>query len=154
MRAMLLRAPSPTADGTSPLTAAEVRVPEPGRGEVLVRVSVCGVCRTDLDIVEGRLTPPRYPVIPGHQVIGRVERVGCVRLLVPSRCWAGSRRLRATAACCWLLLLPPCCHPERRDGSRSSRQRVDLSTGRIAIPPLTARDDTLLPAARRPPPVA
>ena len=76
MWAMLLRAPSPTADGTSPLVAAEVRVPEPGRSDVLVRVSVCGVCRTDLDLVEGRLTPPRYPVIPGHQVIGRVERAG------------------------------------------------------------------------------
>ena len=76
MRAMLLRAPSPTADGTSSLAAAEVRVPEPGRGEILVRVSVCGVCRTDLDLVEGRLTAPRYPVIPGHQVVGRVERAG------------------------------------------------------------------------------
>jgi propanol-preferring alcohol dehydrogenase len=76
MRAMLLRAPSGTADGTSPLTAAEVPVPEPGRGDVLVRVSVCGVCRTDLDLVEGRLTAPRYPVVPGHQVIGRVERAG------------------------------------------------------------------------------
>jgi alcohol dehydrogenase, propanol-preferring len=64
------------ADGVSPLYADDVAVPVPGEGDVLVRVSVCGVCRTDLDIVEGRLTAPRYPVIPGHQVVGRVEGVG------------------------------------------------------------------------------
>jgi len=73
---MLLRAPSRTADGTSPLEAGELPAPVPGRGDLLVRVSVCGVCRTDLDLVEGRLTAPQYPVIPGHQVIGRVERAG------------------------------------------------------------------------------
>ena len=76
MRAMLLRAPANSASDTSALAATEVPAPEPGRGDVLVRVSVCGVCRTDLDLVEGRLTAPRYPVIPGHQAIGRVERVG------------------------------------------------------------------------------
>jgi propanol-preferring alcohol dehydrogenase len=63
-------------DGSSPLDAADVPVPVPGRGDILVRVSVCGVCRTDLDLVEGRLTAPQYPVIPGHQVVGRVERTG------------------------------------------------------------------------------
>ena len=73
---MVLRAPSTTIDGARPLELAEVSVPTLGRGDVLVRVAVCGVCRTDLDLVEGRLTPPRYPVIPGHQVVGRVERVG------------------------------------------------------------------------------
>jgi propanol-preferring alcohol dehydrogenase len=76
MRAMLLREPLHTADGTAPLVAAEVPVPEPGPRDVLVRVSVCGVCRTDLDLVEGRLTAPQYPIIPGHQAIGRVERTG------------------------------------------------------------------------------
>ena len=73
---MVLREPSVVVDGSRPLEAADVAVPVPGRGDVLVRVSVCGVCRTDLDLVEGRLTPPRYPVIPGHQVVGRVDRVG------------------------------------------------------------------------------
>jgi propanol-preferring alcohol dehydrogenase len=75
MRAMLLREPSRMADGASPLYPDDVAVPDPGHGDLLVRVSVCGVCRTDLDVVEGRLTAPRYPVIPGHQVIGSVERV-------------------------------------------------------------------------------
>ena len=76
MRAMLLRAPSRTANGAALLAASDVPVPEPGRGDVLVRVSVCGVCRTDLDLVEGRLTAPTYPVVPGHQVVGHVERAG------------------------------------------------------------------------------
>ena len=72
---MVLREPSTTIDGSRPLEAADVAVPQPGHGDVLVGVSVCGVCRTDLDLAEGRLTAPRYPVIPGHQVVGRVERV-------------------------------------------------------------------------------
>jgi propanol-preferring alcohol dehydrogenase len=53
----------------------EIDEPKPAAGELLVRVSVCGVCRTDLDIVEGRVVAPHYPVIPGHQVIGRVAAV-------------------------------------------------------------------------------
>ena len=76
MRALLLRAPTPSIDGAPPLQASDVAAPTVARGDVLVRVSVCGVCRTDLDLVEGRLTAPRYPVIPGHQVIGRIAGVG------------------------------------------------------------------------------
>jgi propanol-preferring alcohol dehydrogenase len=73
---MLLRQPSSSVEAAPPLDLADVAAPMPGRGDVLVRVSVCGVCRTDLDLAEGRLTAPRYPVIPGHQVIGRVVQVG------------------------------------------------------------------------------
>src|SRR5690348_5123630 len=76
MRAMLLHEPSPFAAGSSPLQLEDVAAPTPGSGDVLVRVSVCGVCRTDLDVVEGRLAAPRYPVIPGHQVIGHVAAAG------------------------------------------------------------------------------
>ena len=76
MRAMLLREPSRVLDGSTPLERADVPEPHYDSDDLLVRVSVCGVCRTDLDLVEGRLTAPRYPVIPGHQVIGRVERAG------------------------------------------------------------------------------
>jgi propanol-preferring alcohol dehydrogenase len=73
---MLLRQPSPISSNASPLEIAEVETPTAVNGELLVRVSVCGVCRTDLDVVEGRLAAPRYPVIPGHQVIGSVAEVG------------------------------------------------------------------------------
>jgi propanol-preferring alcohol dehydrogenase len=73
MRALVLRQSGSSPSSLS-LDAVDVAEPEPARGELLVRVMVCGVCRTDLDLVEGRVVPPRYPVIPGHQVIGRVVR--------------------------------------------------------------------------------
>jgi alcohol dehydrogenase, propanol-preferring len=76
MRAMLLRQPAPYSGNASPLEIAEVEMPSVGNLGLLVRVSVCGVCRTDLDIVEGRLAAPRYPVIPGHQVVGSVAEIG------------------------------------------------------------------------------
>jgi propanol-preferring alcohol dehydrogenase len=77
MRAMLLRQPRPaTSEGMSPLELSDVPVPRVNENEVLIRVSVCGVCRTDLDVAEGRVEAPRYPVIPGHQIVGRVAAVG------------------------------------------------------------------------------
>jgi propanol-preferring alcohol dehydrogenase len=76
MRAMLLRKPSSLSSNPSPLEIAEAPTPVAGEGQLLVRVSVCGVCRTDLDVAEGRVKAPRYPVIPGHQVVGLVERTG------------------------------------------------------------------------------
>ena len=74
MRAMVLARPADVA--TEPLRLAERTVPEPGPGEVRVRVEVCGVCRTDLHVVEGELPPRRADIVPGHQVIGRVETLG------------------------------------------------------------------------------
>ena len=74
MKACLLR--SPAAIETNPLAFADVKTPEPGKGEVLVRALVCGVCRTDLHVVEGELPPRKSPVIPGHQVVGVVEKRG------------------------------------------------------------------------------
>ena len=71
---MQLDRPAPV--GASPLHAVERAVPKPGAGEVLVRVDACGICRTDLHIVEGELPLVRTPIVPGHQVVGRVERVG------------------------------------------------------------------------------
>ena len=74
MRAMLLRTPGPIA--TRPLHAVDRAAPEPGPGELLVRVEACGVCRTDLHVVEGELPPARAEIVPGHQIVGRVERCG------------------------------------------------------------------------------
>ncbi len=59
-----------------PLAFVDMPVPEPEQGQVLIKVSACGVCRTDLDEIEGRTPPPRYPVIPGHQVVGRITDCG------------------------------------------------------------------------------
>ncbi|MEV4289984.1 zinc-dependent alcohol dehydrogenase family protein [Nonomuraea bangladeshensis] len=74
MRAWVVREPGPIASG--PLEPVERDVPEPGPGEVLVRVEACGVCRTDLHLAEGDLPPRRPRTTPGHQVVGRVEGTG------------------------------------------------------------------------------
>ena len=76
MRAMLIERCGPVSDGSTPLVSADLPDPTPGGGEILIRVSVCGVCHTELDEVEGRMPPPSLPVIPGHQVVGRVEALG------------------------------------------------------------------------------
>jgi propanol-preferring alcohol dehydrogenase len=60
----------------TPLRSAELATPEPGAGHILVRVSACGVCRTDLHVVDGELTEPALPIIPGHEIIGHVVEVG------------------------------------------------------------------------------
>lgn len=70
MRAMILDAPG------EPLRAADVPVPEPGAGQVLLRVRACAVCRTDLHVVDGELPDPKLPLIPGHQIVGIVEQTG------------------------------------------------------------------------------
>jgi propanol-preferring alcohol dehydrogenase len=70
MKAMVLDRPR------RPLVAREVATPEPGPGQVLVRVGACGVCRTDLHVVDGDLTEPRLPIIPGHEIVGRVAAMG------------------------------------------------------------------------------
>jgi alcohol dehydrogenase, propanol-preferring len=74
MRAMVLEHPKPAEE--SPLILREVPTPEPKQGEIRVRVSCCGVCHTDLHTVEGDLDLPKLPIIPGHQVVGRVDAVG------------------------------------------------------------------------------
>jgi len=67
---------APAASETNPLEYADVAMPQPKSGEVLVRVRTCGVCRTDLHVIEGELPPRKSPVIPGHQVVGVIEKHG------------------------------------------------------------------------------
>jgi alcohol dehydrogenase, propanol-preferring len=74
MRAAVLHHPEPMSE--NPLVLEERGVPEPGLGEVLLRVEACGVCRTDLHITMGELKPLRDEVIPGHQIVGRVAALG------------------------------------------------------------------------------
>ncbi len=70
MRAMVLDRPR------SPLVMLERPVPSPGTGEILVAVAACGVCRTDLHVVDGELEHPRLPIVPGHEIVGRVAAIG------------------------------------------------------------------------------
>jgi propanol-preferring alcohol dehydrogenase len=74
MRVMLLERPQPALN--SPLHLAELPAPTPGPGEIRVRVRCCGICHTDLHIVEGDLQLPRLPLVPGHQIVGVVDAQG------------------------------------------------------------------------------
>ncbi len=76
MKAMVLKKTSDFRDEKSPLEVAELPNPTPKEKEILVRISACGVCHTELDEIEGRTPPPRFPIVLGHQVVGRVESVG------------------------------------------------------------------------------
>ena len=106
MKAMVLHAPG------QPLQLLERPDPQPGAGEVRLRVAACAVCRTDLHVVDGELPHPRLPLVPGHEIVGQVEalgpgvntlqpgqmqnskckmqKVGCIMRRAPSRC----RRVR------------------------------------------------------------
>jgi alcohol dehydrogenase, propanol-preferring len=98
MRAMILERPGPVA--SAPLSLVELPDPSPGAGELLLRVEVCGVCRTDLHVVEGDLPPHRDSIIPGHEVVGRVvaRGQGCVRFAEGAR--VGVAWLRGTCGAC------------------------------------------------------
>lgn len=76
MKAMILKNISLIREHSRPLERIELPIPEPSEDEILIHVSACGVCHTELDEIEGRTSPPRFPVIPGHQVVGRVAAVG------------------------------------------------------------------------------
>lgn len=74
MKACILCAPADVR--TNPLVYMDVPDPKPWPGEVLVRVKTCGVCRTDLHVVEGELPPRKSPIIPGHQIVGEIAALG------------------------------------------------------------------------------
>ncbi len=76
MRAMVMTAVASFRENPRPLGMAELPDPVAATGELLIRVGVCGVCHTELDEIEGRTPPPHLPMIPGHQVVGRVEAMG------------------------------------------------------------------------------
>jgi propanol-preferring alcohol dehydrogenase len=79
MRAMVLDKPG------QPLQLRDVPKPRPGRGQLLVRINTCAVCRTDLHVVDSELPNPKLPLIPGHQIVGRVEEIG-------AEMWEGPER--------------------------------------------------------------
>ena len=70
MRAMVLERPR------QPLELRDVPKPKPAKGQLLVRIATCAVCRTDLHVVDGELPDPKLPLIPGHQIVGRIEEIG------------------------------------------------------------------------------
>ncbi|MCX2719924.1 zinc-dependent alcohol dehydrogenase family protein [Lentiprolixibacter aurantiacus] len=76
MRAMMLYQLTSLKENKNPLQLADIPVPNPGPGEVLIRVAACGVCHTELDEIEGRTPPKKLPVVLGHQAVGTVVKLG------------------------------------------------------------------------------
>jgi len=81
MKAMLLESLGDLRTLQTPLRLVELQEPALAPGEVLIKVSRCGVCHTELDEIEGRTPPPKLPVIPGHQVVGEIVQLQCLRTL-------------------------------------------------------------------------
>ena len=76
MKAMVLNNVCSLKENRTPLEMVDWPLPVPGDNEILVRISSCGVCHTELDEIEGRTPPPRFPIILGHQIVGRVDKAG------------------------------------------------------------------------------
>ena len=76
MKAMRLHAVTDMTVNEKPLVMENLPIPVPKNDEVLLKISFCGVCHTELDEIEGRTPPPVLPVIPGHQVVGRIAERG------------------------------------------------------------------------------
>jgi propanol-preferring alcohol dehydrogenase len=76
MNAMVLARIHDLKKTDTPLVPETMPIPNPGDHEIRIRVAACGVCHTELDEIEGRTPPPRFPIIPGHQVVGQVDRAG------------------------------------------------------------------------------
>ncbi|MEJ2452715.1 MAG: zinc-dependent alcohol dehydrogenase family protein [Candidatus Thiodiazotropha sp.] len=76
MKAMVIERIVSLQENERPLTLRDMPIPEPGPGEIRIKIAACGVCHTELDEIEGRTAPPHLPVIPGHEVVGRVESLG------------------------------------------------------------------------------
>ena len=98
MRAMILKSIGPIEG--SPLQLADLPDPEPSASEVRIKVKCCGICRTDLHVIEGELPEMSLPIIPGHQIVGVVDKLGagCRRIEVGQR--VGVAWLRYT--CGWM----------------------------------------------------
>ncbi len=98
MKAFLLRKPAPVE--SNPLELCEVPSPEAAAGQVLVRVTACGICRTDLHVVEGELEPRKQPLVPGHQVVGTIQSNGPGRTRYPAGTRVGIPWLHRTCGVC------------------------------------------------------
>ncbi len=98
MKAMAVSAPAPIE--TNPLREVDLPGPEPGPGEILVRVRTCGVCRTDLHVAEGDLPPHHPQIVPGHEIVGTVDRCGSGATRFDPGARVGIAWLRETCGTC------------------------------------------------------
>lgn len=76
MKAMVIKKISNLNETSEPLEMVDLPVPEPDKNDILIKVNTCGVCHTEIDEIEGRTPPQQFPLVPGHEIIGRIEEVG------------------------------------------------------------------------------
>ena len=98
MKAMALYQPAPIE--SAPLREIDAPVPEPGPGEILVKINTCGVCRTDLHVTEGDLAPRHPRIVPGHEIVGIVDKRGVGASRFPQGARVGIAWLRETCGAC------------------------------------------------------
>lgn len=98
MKAIVLTKPAPI--DTAPLLLRDLPIPQPASNEIRVRVAACGICRTDLHVVEGELPPQVEHIVPGHQVVGVVDRLGSAATRFKEGDRVGIAWLRATCGVC------------------------------------------------------
>ncbi len=98
MKACVLR--SPAAIESNPLEFTDIPKPAPGAGQVLVRVRACGICRTDLHVIEGELARRKMPIVPGHQIVGVIESAGSNATHYPIGTRVGIAWLHSTDGTC------------------------------------------------------
>jgi len=98
MKAMLFR------EAGRPLEESRLPIPEPGLGEVQVKIRACAVCRTDLHVVDGDLTEPKLPLVPGHEIVGTVEKLGPEVTFLKAGDRVGIPWLGSTCGKCWYCL--------------------------------------------------
>jgi propanol-preferring alcohol dehydrogenase len=98
MKAMVIEKRSPIEN--KPLQLVDLPIPKPGSGEVLVRVEVCAICRTDLHVIEGELPAYRSPLIPGHQVVGQIAGLGPQTTHFKMDDWVGVAWLNQSCGAC------------------------------------------------------
>lgn len=100
MKAMILSKTVPLNEVKEPLQLINLPAPKPEPGEILIKVTACGICHTELDEIEGRTPPPRFPVIPGHQIVGLVveKGVNATRFTIGDR--AGIGWIHSTCGSC------------------------------------------------------
>ena len=134
MKAAVLTEPAPIS--ARPLRIGDLARPQPGAGQVLLKVRACGVCRTDLHITEGELPRLRSPLIPGHQIVGDV--IDGATTQVPLRARVGVSWIGGTDGTCWY------CRRHREnlcDAPTFTGYSVDGGYAEFAV----ARDDFVFP---------
>lgn len=156
MKAMVLDQICDLSENRKPLRAVEMPDPEPGDKQIRIRIAACGVCHTELDEIEGRTPPPKFPVVFGHEVVGRVDRLGpgvSSWKRPTGRFWSSRREISGERRCWFCKRQTPKARPheKRFRPPKTDRGRMPAGTVGSGGRRLPARSPRR-PGLRPPPP--